>query len=150
MTSVWVFDRYWWQCGLKRKSHWWDRRFEFRWGHGYWSLVFVVCCTSSGHCDELSARSEESNCACVCVCVCVRARNCVSSRNLKNGGLGPSWAVAPQKKNGNLNYLLEVSVQEFVCIYWENPRTWVRQTVGGYRLYGYPEQTYTVQGLRLQ
>ena len=39
----------------------------------------------------------------VCVCVC----NCVLSRNLKNGGLRPSWAVVPQK-NGNLNTLFEL------------------------------------------
>ena len=70
MNSVWVYGRYWWQCGLKRRSDWWDRGFESRWGHGYWSLVFVVCCVGSGHCDEPTTRSQESNQLCVWVIVC--------------------------------------------------------------------------------
>jgi hypothetical protein len=60
--------------------------------------------------------------------VCVRARNCALSRNLKHGGLGPSWAVVPQK-NGNLNYPLKVSVQESVYTEknheYESGRRWV-------------------------
>jgi len=31
----------------------WDREFESRWGHGYSSLVFVVCCVGSGLYDRL-------------------------------------------------------------------------------------------------
>jgi hypothetical protein len=42
-------------------------RFEFRWEHGCWSLVCVVCCAGSGLCDELNSRSEESYRVCVII-----------------------------------------------------------------------------------
>jgi hypothetical protein len=45
-----------------------------------------------------------SNCLCVCVCVCVS--NCVESR----GGLGPIWAVAPQKKKTILRFRFRFGV----------------------------------------
>jgi hypothetical protein len=38
---------------------------------GYSSVVFTVCCISSGLFDELITCSEESGGVCVCVCVCV-------------------------------------------------------------------------------
>jgi hypothetical protein len=60
--------------------------------HGCSSLVFVVCCVGSGLCDELITRAEESYRVSVCV------SNCVGSRNSQTGGVGPSWAVALQKK----------------------------------------------------
>ena len=71
----------------------WDCRFEYRWGHGYSSLVFV-CCVGSGLCDELITRSEEF--------YLVRVSKCVWPRNLKRGGLGASWAVAPQEEKNKI------------------------------------------------
>jgi hypothetical protein len=43
-----------------RPLDFWDRGFEFSWGHGFLSLVFVVCCVGNDLCDELITRSEES------------------------------------------------------------------------------------------
>jgi len=42
-------------------------------------------------------------CVCVCVCACVCACVCVISRNLKQGGLDPIWAVAQKKKKKYLD-----------------------------------------------
>jgi hypothetical protein len=68
----------------------WDCTFESRPGHGCSSVVFVVCCVSSGLCDELITRSEESyRVWCVCLCVMRKPQ--------QRGGVDPSWAVAPQK-----------------------------------------------------
>ena len=53
-----------------RPFYCWDRGFEFLWGHGCSSLVFVVCCVGSGLCDGLITRSEESYRVCVCLIVC--------------------------------------------------------------------------------
>jgi hypothetical protein len=82
----------------------WDRRFEPRGGHGYSSLVFVVCCTGSDLCDGPITHTEEflpdvcdmlqtvcvvcvwcvcgvwcvwCVCGVVCVCVCVGCVVCV-------------------------------------------------------------------------
>ena len=55
--------------------------------------MFVVYCVGSGLCDELTNRSEKSYRVCACVCLCV------IYKPQQRGGLGPSWAVAPQKKN---------------------------------------------------
>jgi hypothetical protein len=52
-------------------------------------VVFVVCIIGSGYFDEPISLSEESYWLCV--------SNCVLSINLKRGGLGPIWAVAPQQ-----------------------------------------------------
>ena len=58
----------------------WDRGFEPRGRHGCSSLLFVVCCTGSGLCDEPITHTEEfypmyviyyKLCVYVCVCVCV-------------------------------------------------------------------------------
>jgi hypothetical protein len=43
----------------------WDRGFEFRCGHEYLSLVFVVYCVGSDLCYELITCSEESYRVCV-------------------------------------------------------------------------------------
>jgi hypothetical protein len=67
------------------------RGYESRWGHGCSSLVFVVCCVGSGHCDGWM-RVQRSPNRCVCLIVCDRE----SSQQW--GGLGPSWVVAPQKR----------------------------------------------------
>ena len=48
----------------------WDRGFDSRWGHGCSSLVFFVCCVSSGLCGDLITRSEESYRVRVCLIVC--------------------------------------------------------------------------------
>ena len=58
------------------------------------SLVFIVCGAGSDLCDGLITRSEESYWVCVCVCVSV-----CDLQTSKQGGLGPIWTVAPQKKN---------------------------------------------------
>jgi hypothetical protein len=46
----------------------WDHGIESCQGHGCLSLVFIVCCIGSGHCDELITRSEESYRLWVSVC----------------------------------------------------------------------------------
>ena len=38
---------------------------------GYTSIVFVVCCVSSGLCEGLIIRPEGAYRVCVCMCVCV-------------------------------------------------------------------------------
>jgi hypothetical protein len=48
-------------------------------------LYVVLSCVGRGLCDGLITRPEES----------YRVSNCVSLRNLKWGGQGPIWAVAP-------------------------------------------------------
>jgi hypothetical protein len=53
------------------------------------SLVFGVGYVGSGLCGELITRSEESYRASVCVIY-----------KPQRGGLGPIWAVAPEKENG--------------------------------------------------
>jgi len=52
--------------GLK-PLYYWNRGFESRLGHGCLSLAFVVCSESSGLCDELTNRSEESYRVCMSV-----------------------------------------------------------------------------------
>jgi hypothetical protein len=50
------------------------------------SCVYMLCCpVCRGLCDGLITRPEES----------YRVSNCVWLRNLKGGGQGPIWAVAP-------------------------------------------------------
>ena len=51
-------------------------RFESRRWHGYWSVVFVVCCVSSGLCDDVITGIEECVCVCVCLILC-----CLESSN---------------------------------------------------------------------
>jgi hypothetical protein len=72
-----------WPRGLK-KLDCWDCGFEPRWGHGCWSLVFVVWCVSMSLYDELITRWQESYRVCVCVCARARASNRAWSRNLNN------------------------------------------------------------------
>ena len=52
-----------------------DRWFESRWGAGFSSLVFDVCCVGISLCHELIIRSEESYRMCLCVCVCLIVSN---------------------------------------------------------------------------
>jgi hypothetical protein len=42
-------------------------RVRIRWGYVCSSVVLVVCCVCSGHCDELITHLEECYCLCVCV-----------------------------------------------------------------------------------
>jgi hypothetical protein len=49
-------------------------------------LYVVLSCVGRGLCDGLITRPEES----------YRVSNCVPLRNLKGGGQGPIWDVAPQ------------------------------------------------------
>jgi len=67
-------------CG---RSIFWDRGFEFRWGHGCSSVVFVACCIGSGVCDELTIRSEAYH------------RVWVMYETRQWGGLSPIWNVSP-------------------------------------------------------
>ena len=52
--------------------------FESRRGHGYLSVMNIMCCTDSGLCYGQIPCPEESYlvrvCVYVCVCVCVRER----------------------------------------------------------------------------
>jgi len=48
----------------------WDCGFEFRLGCECASLVFVVCCISSGFYDVLVTRWEQSYRICLCLTVC--------------------------------------------------------------------------------
>ena len=61
-----------WPSGLRRGSaaaRCWDCGFESRRGHGYLSVVSVVCLSGRGFCDGLITRAEESYRLC-CVLVC--------------------------------------------------------------------------------
>jgi hypothetical protein len=49
------------------------------------SCVYMLCCPVCGLCDGLITRPEES----------CRVSNSVRLNNLKVGGQGPIWAVAP-------------------------------------------------------
>ena len=48
-----------------------SKEYSTRWGHGYFSLVFIVCCAGSG----LWSVVQRSPTGCVCVCVCVWCLN---------------------------------------------------------------------------
>ena len=86
----------------------WARGFE-----SLWRMMFVSCAVvCSGVCDNdhscIRVLSRVYTCVCVrtrlraraCVCACALARvsDYVWCRNRQWGGLGPSWAVASQKK----------------------------------------------------
>jgi hypothetical protein len=60
--------------------------------------VFVVCCVGSSLCGRLITGLEESYCVYVLV-VC-------DPSAAKRGGLGPIWAVAPQKRNPQVEHPL--------------------------------------------
>jgi len=47
----------------------WVRVFDFRWGYGCSSVVFVVCCLGSDLNDMLITRSEESCRMCLSNCM---------------------------------------------------------------------------------
>jgi hypothetical protein len=64
-----IFRRPQWPCGF-RPLHCCNCGFEPRWRYEGSSLVFVVCRVSSGLCDGLFTRSEESYRVCVRVSVC--------------------------------------------------------------------------------
>jgi hypothetical protein len=65
-----------WSCGLRRSSvaaGLLGRGFESRWGHGWSSVEFVVCCVGSSLCDKLiilSGRPTGRACVCVCLILC--------------------------------------------------------------------------------
>ena len=81
----------------------WNRRFEFRWGHGYSWHSFLVCCAGSGVCDKLITRPEESYEVCVCVCLSVCQCVCVWSWNLNNQAVwAPAGLLRHSKKYVNL------------------------------------------------
>jgi hypothetical protein len=61
------------------------------------SCVCCVCRVGSGLCNGLVTRSEDSYQVCVRVSACT-----VIYRIVKRGGLGPIGAVAPQKRNYEL------------------------------------------------
>jgi len=73
---------YCWACG-----------FEYRWGHGYSSVVFDGWCIGSGLFDELIIRSEESYRQCVCVCVFP----CLIQKPPQWSCFCSSWTVRPQE-----------------------------------------------------
>jgi hypothetical protein len=58
----------------------WDRGFEYCWGQGCSTVVFLEWCVGSGLCYKLITCSEESSRVCVCVCM----SNCVWRINLNN------------------------------------------------------------------
>jgi len=87
---IWYIHTCWSRrpCGLRHRSAapWFRVRILPK------ACIFVsciVCCVSSGHCDELNPRLEESCrvsvwvCVCVCVCVWVCVSNNVTSTKLK-------------------------------------------------------------------
>ena len=68
----------------------------------------VLCCVGSGFCDKIITRSEEDYQA------------CVTKKPLQLGGLGPIWAVAPQK-----NYRAsETVLNDFVLFQLSNIIMW--------------------------
>jgi hypothetical protein len=83
-----------WPRGLRRLGYW-DHRFESHWGHGCLSsrLYVVLFCVGRGLCDGLISRRKES----------YRVSNCVWLRDLKRGGQGPIWAVAPLEEEEEIN-----------------------------------------------
>jgi hypothetical protein len=80
-----------WLRGLRPGSsatRFWYRRFESRWGHWRSSLVFVVCCGSSGLCDELITRPEDFYRV---LCVWVRSWSLDNEATLVHWGLLRRW-----------------------------------------------------------
>ena len=63
----------WGLCCLRHRSEelrvCWDHGFRSHWEHGCLSLVFLMCCVSSGLCNKLITCSEESYWVRVCVCL---------------------------------------------------------------------------------
>jgi hypothetical protein len=81
---------------MKTKKYSWSTK-EFEKnnpaGGGVWMfvyLMFVMICAGSDLCDDV----QRIRTGCVCVCVCLIA---CDLGTLKKDGLGPIWAVAPQK-----------------------------------------------------
>ena len=63
-------------------------------GLGFCSSMSVAGCVGIGLCDELITRSGSPT---VCVCACARLFLCVTYKPQHWDGLGPIWAVAPQR-----------------------------------------------------
>ena len=69
----------------------WDRGFEFHRGHGYLSVVSVVCCQVEVCTTGWSlVQMSPTDCG---------ESLCVIQKPQDWAGHGPRWAVAPQKKN---------------------------------------------------
>jgi hypothetical protein len=64
-------------------------------------LYVVLSCVGRGLCDGLITRSEEY----------YRESNCVLLRNLKKGGQGPIWAVAPLEGRKEEKWLVPVAAR---------------------------------------
>jgi hypothetical protein len=97
----------WWLCCLRHRYEelldCWDHGFRSHWQHGCLSLVFVVCCVSSGLCDKLITCSEESYWVCVRLILCNLETStvkqprpklgcCTTQKKKKNCG---SWLSSP-------------------------------------------------------
>ena len=82
VTATVSWNRSQWPRGL-RPLAFWECGFESQWGHGWLSVVSVVCLQVEVSATRWSlVQRSPSGCVCVCVCVCVS--NCVGSRNVNN------------------------------------------------------------------
>ena len=87
-----------WLCCLRLDC--WDRGFEYRGRAGCSSLVFVVCCVSSGLCDRLVTRTEEPYRVHACVCVW--------SRNPQNETPRSDLGYSTTEKQRSVDYCLSL------------------------------------------